>query len=267
MRTLLAWPSNQVAPSTLIFAPNGFRPSCFVPVQTYARRPKRSLSPPSASLIICASKPAPAITAKRSSFMRPTSSVRRAPSSPMRTASSMSCGISRFEAKRLAVPAGTIAIVACGSGERVDAALHHSVAAPDEEQVGAFGEGALDLLRGLAALRHLVPERIRHALLLELAPKLDQPAAEGLARVGDDGDGAHLVALPLLSFARASDHPRNAGDEDDQRERGDADQNTRERVERMVHPAIHPRDADDERNGDGDAPDDGSLDAGGQRAR
>ncbi len=112
MRTLLAWPSNHVAPSTSILAPNGLRPSCFVPVQTYASRPKRSFNPPSASLIICASKPAPAITAKRSSFMRPTSRVRRVPSSPMRTACSMSCGISRLEAKRFAVPAGTIATVA-----------------------------------------------------------------------------------------------------------------------------------------------------------
>ena len=68
----------------------------------------RSLSA-SASRIIAASKPAPAMTAKRSLSKRPTSSLLRSPWRPMATACSMSCGIPRLVAKRFAVPAGMTA--------------------------------------------------------------------------------------------------------------------------------------------------------------
>ena len=68
----------------------------------------RSLSP-SASRIIAASKPAPAMTAKRSFSKRPTSSALQSPCRPTVTARSMSCGMPRLVANRFAVPAGTIA--------------------------------------------------------------------------------------------------------------------------------------------------------------
>src|ERR1700722_3710609 len=65
--------------------------------------------PRSASAIIRASKPAPAITAKRSPLIQPVSSRRRSPCNPTCTASVRSCGTFRFAASRFAVPAGRIA--------------------------------------------------------------------------------------------------------------------------------------------------------------
>ena len=57
-----------------IRALNGSARMFFDAVQMYARRPKRSFRPPSASWIMCASSPAPAITANRSPLIFPTSS-------------------------------------------------------------------------------------------------------------------------------------------------------------------------------------------------
>ena len=57
-----------------------------------------------------------------------------------------------------------------GSGEDVDAALDHAVAAPDEDQLRALVERRPDLLGSLAALVHLDPERIGHAVALEGLP-------------------------------------------------------------------------------------------------
>ncbi len=68
--------------------------------------------PRSASAIMRASNPAPAITAKCSPFTDPVSSGRRSPCSPTRTASARSAGMRRFDARRLAVPAGRIATTA-----------------------------------------------------------------------------------------------------------------------------------------------------------
>src|SRR3984957_17059255 len=65
--------------------------------------------PRSASAIIRASQPAPAIPAKRSPFTQPVSSRRRSPCNPTCTASVRSCGTFRFAASRFAVPAGRIA--------------------------------------------------------------------------------------------------------------------------------------------------------------
>ena len=72
----------------------------------------RSFMPRSASRIMRASKPAPAMTANRSPLTFPRSSSRWRPCSPIRTASAMSLGIPRFVARRLAVPAGMIATTA-----------------------------------------------------------------------------------------------------------------------------------------------------------
>ena len=65
--------------------------------------------PPSTSRVMRASRPAPAMTAKCSPFIFPRSSRRSRPESPTWTASPMSSGMPRFEAKRFAVPAGRIA--------------------------------------------------------------------------------------------------------------------------------------------------------------
>ena len=148
-----------------IFALNGSARMFFDAVQMYARRPKRSFRPPSASLIMCASSPAPAITANRSPLIFPTSSTRSTPRRPISTAFGMSDGISRLEAKRLAVPAGMIASVTPAAGEHVDRLLHHPVAAPHEHELGAFVECPLDALGGVLALRHLRPDGIVDPLL------------------------------------------------------------------------------------------------------
>src|SRR5450759_5021970 len=69
----------------------------------------RSFNPASASLIIRASNPAPAVRAKCSPFTVPVSSARRSPCSPMSTASVRSTGISRLTA---ILPAGTANLIA-----------------------------------------------------------------------------------------------------------------------------------------------------------
>src|SRR5437773_4763884 len=79
------------------------------PARRYAARPKRPFRPWPASLIIRASNPAPAITAKCSPFTEPVSNRRRSPCSPARTAWPRSAGICRLLASRLAVPAGSTA--------------------------------------------------------------------------------------------------------------------------------------------------------------
>ena len=117
----------------------------------------------------------------------------------------MSSGMPRFVASRFAVPAGTIASGIACAGEDVEAALHGAVAAPGEDELGPLVEGPLHLLRRLAALRHLVPERIVDAGLLEDAPELDEPAPDRLAGVGDDGDARHRA--PAVSSRRASAAP------------------------------------------------------------
>jgi hypothetical protein len=86
----LAFPEYHEVPSIAILALKGFARRLFDPAQTYATRPNRSLRPPSACWIIDASKPAPAMTPKRSPLKRPTSSLRRSPRSPIATACSMS---------------------------------------------------------------------------------------------------------------------------------------------------------------------------------
>ena len=54
-----------------------------------------------------------------------------------------------------------------GTGEHVDAALHHAVAAPDDDEVRAGIERGPHALRRLPTLRHLEPERVGHALARE----------------------------------------------------------------------------------------------------
>ena len=127
----------------------------FAPAHTYAERPSACFISGVASRMTRASKPTPAMTANISPFSRPTSSLRRAPLSPTSTAASMCFGMPRFDANRFAVPAGTIAMVAFDAGDDVDATLHHSVAAPDEDQICALLRARTEPVRGLAALGHL----------------------------------------------------------------------------------------------------------------
>ena len=100
----------------------------------------------------------------------------------------------RFEANRFAVPAGRIASVTGAPAERVDAALHHAVATPDEEEVGAGLEERRDLLRSELALRDLAPQRLVDAVFLQRVPQRAQTAAELLAGMRDHADGGHQAA-------------------------------------------------------------------------
>ena len=159
-----------------------------------------------ASRIIAASKPAPAMTAKRSPLNRPTSSCAAPPCSPTATASSMSLGMPRLVANRFAVPAGTIARLTLRAGEHVDAALHHPVAAPGEDQLRTLVERALDLRRRLAALRHLAPERIVDSLGCENATKLGEAALRASCRSArrrrPSLRPSHLAAAPAARHAK-----------------------------------------------------------------
>jgi hypothetical protein len=111
-----------------------------------------SLSVPLALSIIRASTPTPAITAKHSPLTVPRSIRLRMPDSPICTAAGISSGMPRFDASRLAVPAGTIARVAVGAGESVDTALCQPVSAPGEDHFRAAGKSAAHVFRGLFAL-------------------------------------------------------------------------------------------------------------------
>ena len=91
------------------------------------------------------------------------------------------------------MPAGRIASAASGAGQRVDAPLHGPVATPREDQVGALVESAAGTLVRLAALRHLVPERVGDALGGEDPPQLVETTAETLARVGHHGHRRHRM--------------------------------------------------------------------------
>ena len=141
-----------------------------------------------------------------------------------------------------------------GAGEHVDAALDHPVAAPREDQVGARLERALDLCGRLLALRDLGPERIGDAARLEHAAELEQPAAERLPRVRDDGDLAHGSSRAGAAATRG----RAAADHDDATSAAMPIDGAAGHVERMVHAAVHPRQRDVDRDRDGDRPDRGA---------
>ena len=131
---------------------------------------------------------------------------------PMRTASSRSCGMPRFDANRFAVPAGRIARVTGASADRVDAALHHAVAAPDEEQVGAVFEELRHFLRRQLALRDLAPERSVDAVLFQRVPQRAQAAAELLPGMRDHADGGHQAASSAAARRSRSTVPSRSSD-------------------------------------------------------
>src|SRR5262245_24988686 len=91
-----------------------------------------------------------------------------------------------------------------GAAHRVDGALHHAVAAPDEEELHAVRKRTFHLFRCEPALRHLDPEGFCGSLALELVPQRRQSTPERLARVCDDRDLAHLEALPAARVTMTS---------------------------------------------------------------
>ena len=224
--TQLALPSNHSSPSTL--DPRADALDAEVPAPGPDVR-ERDRSGPSARRrrrgSSRASKPAPAITAKRSPLIRPdVERAARAVEADARPRAARSFGMPRFDASRLAVPAGRIAMRRVGAGERVDAALHHAVAAPDEHQVGA-GLERLAPASAPSALRHLVPERVDDAA--RPAPRAARrgrrrrtcPNARRLRRRSQDG----LLHGQLLPAARDGD-----GRTDDERQDREAAQRAEE---------------------------------------
>ena len=87
---------------------------------------------------------------------------------------------------------------------RVDAALHHAIAAPHEDQLCARLQCAPNLLRRLAALRHLDPERIVDAMPRERAAKLGQTALQRLPGVSHHRDPGHALSSTFSPLTRVA---------------------------------------------------------------
>ena len=107
----------------------------------------------------------------------------------------------RFVAKRFAVPAGMIANVAPDPGRCVGAALHHAVAAPHEEQVGAFVERAAHALGCLLALRDLVPEGV-DAPVVQMRRSSSSPPPSDLPECAITATRDVMAAPPRLERPR-----------------------------------------------------------------
>src|SRR6185503_11956696 len=90
------------------------------------------------------------------------------------------------------------------AGEDIDAPLHHSVAAPDEDQFGSVLERRTDPLRRQATLRHLRPDGIHHTSAGERLAELLEPSTDRLAGVGDHGHLGHARSR----FASMGTKPR-----------------------------------------------------------
>jgi hypothetical protein len=83
--------------------------------------------------------------------------------------------------------------------QRIDAALHHPVAAPGEDQLRSAAQGALDLLGRLTALLDLVPLGVTNAPRGERLAELRQAPVEVLALVRDDCNSGHWYGSSLGS--------------------------------------------------------------------
>ena len=164
------------------------------------------------------------MTAKRSPLKRPTSSRRRSPWSPIATASLdvlrnpevgreqvRRAGRDDREARRRA-------------GEHVDAALHHPVAAPGEDELGALVERAPDLGGRLAALR---APRTRTASVTPSASRTRRSSGSPPPSVLPEW----ATTATFIGSRRCRRRARagRAAREDDHDQRGDSDERSRRR--------------------------------------
>src|SRR6266536_2706917 len=136
----------------------------------------RSFIARSAALIIRASNPAPAITAKCSPFTR--ARIQRTTFTlqpdPHRLGEiGRNLQVRRKEIRRTGRKDGKDNLRPC---HRVDTALDHSVASPYEDHLSALRQRVASVLGCLAALRHLIPKRIGQTLPRQHLPKLPQTA-------------------------------------------------------------------------------------------
>ena len=111
----------------------------------------------------------------------------------------------RLVASRLAVPAGRIASVASDAGQRVDAALHHAVAAPDEHEVGALLD-ALDAPASAPACSSAPRTRSgrRRRACASTRRSSPRPPPSDFPGMGDDGDGGHRTGSRSAGRIRAA---------------------------------------------------------------
>ena len=151
-----------------------------------------------------ASKPAPAMTPKRSLLNRPTSSRRRSPCRPISTACSMSCGIRGWT--RGDSPCRPEGSRAPRPSPRAVSRHRWTVPSPPQTKISSAPalERALDLLEAPRCSSAPRTRAGRRPLLLELAPKPEQAVAERLAGVGDHRDDIRSLVGLRASSRRAA---------------------------------------------------------------
>ena len=247
-RMQLASPSNQRAPSTSIFAPERLR------AQVLRARP--DVGEPAEAVLQAAVGVAdharveagaghhgealavdpPDVDAARAARTEPISTACLDVLRDAEVGGEQVGGAGRDDRERRLVP-----------GEDVDAALHHAVAAPHEDQLGARASSAFSTCFG--ALRLFGTSRqndVGHAAPLEHAPQLGQAAAEGLAAwaITATRSSRRASASPACRARRAASPAARTREQRD-RQRGESDQRAGGRVDRVVHAAVHPRRGDD----------------------
>ena len=161
--TQLALPSNHLSPSMRTRVETRPTLTFLAPVKMYGlgrivpstnRRRRGSSARP---------KPAPAMTAKRSPLICPTSRRRRLPLRPNRDRGTNVLRYLEIRSEQVRGTGRDDRQCDIGPGHGVDAALHHAVAAPYVDQVGAGGQRLADALRCHLRFRHLEPQGIRNA--------------------------------------------------------------------------------------------------------
>src|SRR4029079_13903782 len=89
-------------------------------------------------------------------------------------------GDSEVRGQQVRGPRGDDGECRAAPGGFVRATLHHAVATPHDQQLGAVVQGTANTLRCLLPLRHFVPTRL-HAVLVQEPSQLVEPTTELLA--------------------------------------------------------------------------------------
>src|SRR6266536_3019827 len=165
----------------------------------------RSFIARSAALIIRASNPAPAITAKCSPFTR--ARIQRTTFTlqpdPHRLGEiGRNLQVRRKEIRRTGRKDGKDNLRPC---HRVDTALDHSVASPYEDHLSALRQRVASVLGCLAALRHLIPKRIGQTLPRQHRPRPRREECPEPVQRPLRLDRGRRLRLPVAAPARATD--------------------------------------------------------------
>ena len=147
------------------------------------------------------------MTANRSPLKRPTSRRRRSPCSPISTASPMSLGIPRLRCEQVRCASRDDREACLRTGEDVDAALHHPVAAPGEDEVRAVVRARAADLAGAARLFGTSHQNgDRDSLGGEDAAQLGQATAEVLPECATTATFTPSSSAAVSSAAAAVRH-------------------------------------------------------------